>query len=287
LVLVSPNIYFSLTASLARLSDSVTIIQIEEGYLSDSHILQLYKKLVGSGAVTSNHPPTELHCLARWVLLDKYLPRTEVSGGIVCLDWDTLCLNKHSSLIDGLSKKTPLIYSMEADRSRYPLYSICPNHIVIFDPIVLQKYLSYTYQQMLLIDYMHSLNNSTFYFSDMLPWSSVVSYLNLANREPFKWQLLLAQTDFIFEHNIRIKTEHNDTFIMEEFSLSDCNCNYTGHESISIKRLFNISGQIYLCLANKGTFTLRKPISIHLSGTETKWLYFNKLRREISNSVGL
>ena len=102
---------------------------------------------------------------------------------IIALDWDTLCINDHSHVISEYDEHS-LIYSSPVDNSRFPLYAVCPNHLVLIDPSIVDLYIKYAIKQLTFLKRQNTLDGRPSNFTDMLPWSSVISYLDRSDRPP-------------------------------------------------------------------------------------------------------
>ena len=202
-------------------------------------------------------------------------------GQLMMLDWDTLVFNLPPTDLCNYS----LVYADSNDRDRLPLWHVCPHFMLLKKP-VLELYLDIFIPVMRRIESM-----SQNYFCDMDPWSHVLSriYHGSSHLNCISWQELCTGTNLVYEGNMRLGHDLSNYFVTTSFNIPfNHPANFTGTGSINLKSIFRLPGgssDIFLAMYNEissmgelvceqdsSVFTLRKPLCLHYSGTESKYI---------------
>ena len=175
--------------TLQKLCNNLLFFEVNPDF-SDSVSISTYTQLVSQGVIKSNHPPTEIHCINRWLFLDK-LFRTNslpLDVNIVSVDWDCLLFSPFREVLSRIDiffsrlqnthgHHLPLLVSHVQDAIHnqvddLPIFNICPSVLIANSHTInlYQYYLSIFFSA-----FLHGSNvrlNRLFsrkFFSDMFP----------------------------------------------------------------------------------------------------------------------
>ena len=80
------------------------IIAIDESIFLLDELEKLYYHQINNKVISSNHPPTELLCLKRWLALEKCyeLKFLDIDNATTILDWDTFIFNSAKIALESI-----------------------------------------------------------------------------------------------------------------------------------------------------------------------------------------
>ncbi len=270
LLLATTYEIFSKLPTHTQRNELLTYVNIESSEIYSHPLILEYMRLINSGVVQSNHPPTEVHCIFRWILLHEIMAKSNLSR-IFVFDWDTILL---PGCHEVLEKHTAgLVMHLSNCDYTHPIFILCP-HAAIVDQYSVSLYVQF------LAHYLRIASTRSFlplYFSDIPPWSSVISKRILSGYSVSDWNEISMANGFYCCSNLR---DDGGPLTPDRISylIDDERFNFmpNGQEHLSVHNYYIDSGQVRLrgrCDDYAHTSVWTAPW-IHFSGTEGKYIFF-------------
>lgn len=233
----------------------------------DNPLLKRYIDLIQTGKITSNHPPTEVHCLNRWFLMKESC--MSEGSSLLSFDWDTFITHRfRDSVLQDLSQLDLVMYEWNGVKTNTPIWSICPN-LTYASIKALNSYFFYLEKHLDIasIGKYACVGN----FSDMQTWSSVYSHIRYLSTGLMasSWDMVVGDCGIAFDHNIHCVNELGIGFVQKTYSLPS-GALYTGK-----KISFNSSAQPCYEVLTLGGVKRKTPLSLHYQGVHAKELFMS------------
>jgi len=271
LLLATTSQIFSMLPQHTKNNQHLTYINVESQQIYSHPLIREYLRLIDISAIKSNHPPTEVHCIFRWILLHELMSSSEVNC-IFAFDWDTILLPRCDEAI--ALQKAGLVMHLNNCDYTHPIFILCP-HAAIVDKEAVKSYVHY------LAHYLTLASSRSFlplYFSDIPPWSSVISRRILSGQSIADWNAVSMPNGFYCCSNFR---DDGGPLVPErtKYLVDDKKFNYmpNGEDRLSVHNYYIDSGQVKVKGSINGTpniYIWTAPW-IHFSGMEGKYIFFN------------
>jgi hypothetical protein len=270
LLLATTSLIYTGMPTHVRNHELLTYVNIERDHIYSNPLIDKYIKLINAETIQSNHPPTEVQCIFRWILLDELMSSNYVNR-IFSYDWDTILLPGCQEVIGQHS--AGLVMHLSNCDYTHPIFILCP-HAAIVDKESVSSYVKY------LEHYLNLAASRSFlplYFSDIPPWSSVISRRILSGQSVSDWNTVSMPKGFYCCSNFRddggpLHPERS------EYLVDDRRFNYlpNGQDNLSVHNYFLEGREVKVrgyCDGDIYTQTWTAPW-IHFSGTEGKYIFF-------------
>ena len=268
LLLATTNQIYSMLPTHVKNHELLNYVNVERQQIYSNPFICEYLRLIGSGTINSNHPPTEVQCIYRWILLRDLMSVNQISRTFT-FDWDTILLPGCHEVV--AQQSAGLVMHLNNCDYTHPIFILCP-HAAIADKDSVSSYVEY------LGHYLNLASARAFlplYFSDIPPWSSVISRRILSGLSVSDWNTVSMPKGFYCCSNFR---DDGGALVPErtQYLVDDKRFNFlpNGQEYLSVHNYFVECGQVKV-RGRSGSYagTWTAPW-IHFSGTEGKYIFF-------------
>ena len=230
----------------------------------------------------SNCPPVEIHCVNRWIYLQKRNYYGEKS--LYCIDWDTLVfsgISEYDSYIDSVDiAATNLMTLGWNETTKEPIWSLCPNMLYVSTK-ALDIYIEYLEKYLVNSGKFGSIVSG--FFCDMQPWSSVISSALIGKYKLKMLDLNSINSELpLIDHNFRAIHDCGVDFMSTRYFFAEGTKTYLDEPYLLAKTLlFTSNGEPFFSVRKHQDISsapanvsiapsLRKAAAIHFSGVEGK-----------------